>query len=87
MSPEQRVDCCITLCVLRSKVKSRDVDTEGGGEGTVHEVAFKSPSGVDGDDLTSTSAHQKDPVETLSQNLKELHVCETVTVKECSFQT
>ncbi len=42
-------------------------------------------SGVDGDDLTSTSAHQEDPIETFSENLKELHVWETVQVKECSF--
>lgn len=33
-------------------------------------------SGVDGDDLTATPADQEDPVETLSEDLKELHVWE-----------
>lgn len=31
-------------------------------------------SGVDGDDLASASADKKDPVETFSEDLKELHV-------------
>lgn len=43
---------------------------------------LKSPSGVDGDDLTSTSAHQEDPIQTFSQNLEERHVWDTSTVKE-----
>lgn len=33
-------------------------------------------SGVDGDDLAAASADEKDPVETISENLKELHVWE-----------
>lgn len=40
-------------------------------------MAVKSPSGVDSDDLTSTSTHEEDPIETFSKNLKELHVWET----------
>lgn len=34
-----------------------------------------SPSGVDGNDLTASSTHEEDPVETFSQDLKEFHVC------------
>ncbi len=33
-------------------------------------------SGVDGDNLAAASADQEDPVETLSEDLKELHVWE-----------
>lgn len=33
-------------------------------------------SGVDGDDLAAASADQEDPVETISEDLKELHVWE-----------
>lgn len=51
-------------------------------EGGVHGGVIKSPSGVDGDDLTSTSAHQEDPIQTFSQNLEERHVWDTITVKE-----
>lgn len=40
-------------------------------------------SGVDGDDLAAASADQEDPVETLSENLEELHVWEE-RVKETS---
>lgn len=43
---------------------------------------IKSPLGVDGDDLTSTSAHQEDPIQTFSQNLEERHVWDAITVKE-----
>lgn len=32
------------------------------------------PSGVDGDDLAAASADQEDPVETLREDLQELHV-------------
>lgn len=31
-------------------------------------------SGVDGDDLAAASADQEDPVETLGEDLEELHV-------------
>lgn len=32
--------------------------------------------GVDGDDFSATSSHQEDAVETLQENLQELHVWE-----------
>ncbi len=46
-------------------------------------VVELSPSRVDSDDLTSTSTHKEDPVETLGQDLEELHVC----VNEVKKQT
>lgn len=39
-------------------------------------------SRVDGDDLTTATANQENPVETFSQDLKELHVWEGAKVKE-----
>ena len=38
-------------------------------------------SGVDGDDLAAASADQEDPVETVSEDLEELHVLKR-SVKE-----
>lgn len=30
--------------------------------------------GVDGDDFTATTSNQEDPIQTLEENLQELHV-------------
>lgn len=46
-----------------------------GTRGEEYLVVELSPSRVDGNDLTSTSTHEQDPVETFSQDLEELHVC------------
>lgn len=54
-----------------------------GTRGEEYLVVELSPSRVDSDDLTSTSTHEEDPVETLSQDLEELHVC----VNEVKKQT
>lgn len=44
-------------------------------QGEEYLVVELSPSRVDSNDFTSTSTHEKDPVETFSQDLEELHVC------------
>lgn len=42
---------------------------------------------VDGDDLTSATTHEEDSIETLSQDLKELHVCKTTKSKSTTSRT
>lgn len=54
-----------------------------GTRGEEYLVVELSPSRVDGNDLTSASTHEQDPVETFSQDLEELHVC----VSEVKRQT
>jgi len=38
------------------------------------QVSEACPLGVDGDDLTAAAPNQEDPVQTLQEDLQELHV-------------